>query len=74
MGHLKTINFPFGTKGKLKVLSVPIYGPLKNQNFYFHLGFPFKANGKLKVMGAPRLRCVRVSPENAGNKFYICKI
>ena len=24
LGHLKTINFPFGTNGKLMVLGVPI--------------------------------------------------
>ena len=24
LGHLQTINFPFGTNGKLKVLGVPI--------------------------------------------------
>ena len=25
LGHLKTINFPFGTNGKLMVLGVPTY-------------------------------------------------
>ena len=25
LGHLKTINFPFGTNGKLMVLGVPIF-------------------------------------------------
>ena len=24
LGHLKTVNFPFGTNGKLRVLGVPI--------------------------------------------------
>ena len=60
MGHLKIIDFPFGTNGKLKVLSVPILWTSKNHFFYFLGGaggkFPFKANEKLMVKDVPILK------------------
>ena len=50
MGHLKTINFPFATNGKLKVLGVPI---LKHIRVFINEESPLciSCNKPITVMG-----------------------
>ena len=52
IGHIKTINFPFGSIG----LSVPIH-----KHFQTHktINFPFGTNGNLLVLGTPILKRIR---------------
>ena len=62
MGHLKTINFLFGTNGKLMVLVVPILKYISAE-ILGHLrlnsiNFLFWTNGKLMVLGIPVLKYI----------------
>ena len=67
LGHLKIINFPFGTNGKLIVFSCPKiwahYSLIKMCSILGHLkiiNFPFGTNGKLMVLGVPIFKHFRV--------------
>ena len=58
IGTHKTINFSFGTNGKLMVLGIPIL----KQNIGMHktINFPFGTNGKLMGLSITILSHIRV--------------
>ena len=75
-GSPKSINYPFGTNGKLMGLGVPILEHFRVTNRKKNIGstktinFPFGTNGKLMCLGVPILKHFRVNHTKLLHNIY----